>query len=70
MELRRREFLKYWGMVAGASLIGMEGGVIMAKETSEVTLLETEDRKAGVKAILKAFKGNHWKEKKVLVNSQ
>jgi uncharacterized protein (DUF362 family) len=67
MELRRREFLKYWGMVAGASLIGMEGGVIMAKETSEVTLLETEDRKAGVKAILKAFKGNHWKEKKVLV---
>ena len=67
MEFSRREFLKYSGVAAGVSVLGMKGGFAMAKETSRVTLLETEDRKRGVKTLLKALKGNPIKGKNVLI---
>ena len=39
----------------------------MAKETSQVTLLQTEDRKQAVETLLKALKGNPIKGKDVLI---
>jgi uncharacterized protein (DUF362 family) len=68
MKFNRREFLKYSGITAGASLLGTKGGFVMAKEASRVTLLQTEDRKQGVKTLLEALKGgNPIKGKDVLI---
>jgi uncharacterized protein (DUF362 family) len=67
MKFSRREFLKYSGIAAGASVLGMEGGAGMAADKSRVIFFQTEDRKQGVKTILKALKGNPIKGKKVLI---
>jgi uncharacterized protein (DUF362 family) len=68
MKFNRREFLKYSGITAGASLLGTKGGFVMAGEVSQVTLLQTEDRKQGVKTLLGALKGgNPIKGKNVLI---
>ena len=68
MKFNRREFLKYSGITAGASLLGTKGGFVMAKEMSQVTLVQTVDRKQGVKTVLKALKGsNPIKGKNVLI---
>ncbi len=65
-ELNRRGFLKRSGMIGGALLLGMEGGSVMAKSGSPVTLMKTADRKEGVKVSLKALKINPVKGKTVL----
>ena len=67
MKFSRREFLKYSGIVAGASVLGMEGGTGMAMDKSRVIFFQTEDRKQGVNTILKSLKGNPIKGKKVLI---
>ncbi len=67
MKFNRRQFLKYSGIAAGASLLGTKGGLVMAREMSRVTLLQTEDRKQGVRTLLKALKGNPIKGKNVLI---
>jgi uncharacterized protein (DUF362 family) len=66
-ELNRREFLKRSGMMGGALLFGMEGGSVMAKSGTPVTLIKTADRKEGVKTSLKALKINPVKGKTVLI---
>lgn len=67
MKFSRREFLKWSGIAAGASLLGRKGGWVMAKERSRVTLVQTEDRKDGVRKLLRALDGNPVKGKEVFI---
>jgi uncharacterized protein (DUF362 family) len=66
-ELNRREFLKSSGLIGSAWLLGTDGGIVMAKDKSLVTLVKTGHRKEGVKASLKALKINPVKGKVVLI---
>ncbi len=66
-KLNRREFLKSSGLIGGAWLLGTDGGIVMAKDKSPVTLVKTANRKEGVKASLKALKINPVKGKAVLI---
>jgi uncharacterized protein (DUF362 family) len=66
--LSRRDFLRYTGAAGGALLLGMNrGGSVMANTTSHVALLNTDDRKHGVQASLRALKVNPVKGKHVLI---
>ncbi len=67
MEFSRRELLKYSGIAAGASVLGMKGGLGMASQKSEVTFLQTDDRKEGIKTLFKALKAKSIKGKDVLI---
>jgi uncharacterized protein (DUF362 family) len=67
MEISRRELLKYSGIAAGASVLGMKGGLGMASQKSEVTFLQTDDRKEGIKTLFKALKAKSIKGKDVLI---
>jgi uncharacterized protein (DUF362 family) len=67
MEFSRREFLTCCGIAAGVSAWGMRGGPIMAGEKSRAALVQTEDRKQGVKALLNALPGNPVKGKHVFI---
>jgi uncharacterized protein (DUF362 family) len=67
MEISRRDFLQYAGLAGGASLFGMNGGLVMANGASRVALLKTDDRKEGVKTSLEALKINPVKGKDVLI---
>jgi uncharacterized protein (DUF362 family) len=66
-EFNRRDFLKYSGLVGGTFLLGMDGGSVMTKNGSLVTLVKTEDRKDGVKTSFRALKINPVKGKDVLI---
>ena len=52
-KLNRRDFLKFSGMIGSAWLLGTDGGIVMAKDKSLVTLVKTTNRKEGVRASLK-----------------
>jgi uncharacterized protein (DUF362 family) len=65
--LNRRDFLKVSGIAAGALFSGMDGGEVMSGTKSRVALVKTESRKYGIKALLKALKGNPVKGKEVLI---
>jgi uncharacterized protein (DUF362 family) len=67
MEISRRELLKYSGIAAGASVLGMKGGLGMASQKSEVNFLQTDDRKEGIKTLFKALKAKSIKGKDVLI---
>jgi len=67
MKLNRRNFLKYSGVAGGAFLMGMDGGIAMAKTKSPVALVKTDNRKYGVNESLKALKINPVKGKGVLI---
>jgi uncharacterized protein (DUF362 family) len=67
MKLNRRDFLKYSGVAGGAFLMGMDGGIAMAKTKSPVALVKTDNRKVGVSASLKALKINPVKGKDILI---
>ena len=67
MKLNRRNFLKYSGVAGGAFLMGMDGGIAMAKTKSPVALVKTDNRKDGVNESLKALKINPVKGKGVLI---
>jgi uncharacterized protein (DUF362 family) len=63
----RREFLKYSGVASGTLLLGLNGGITMAKSKSPVTFLETGDRSAGVIGTIEALHINPVKNKNVLI---
>jgi uncharacterized protein (DUF362 family) len=65
--LSRRDLLRYSGIVGGSCLLGLDGGEVMASNTSRVALVKTEDRKYGVEASLNALKINPAKGKDVLI---
>ena len=66
-KLNRREFLKYSAVVGGVLVMGMGGGELMARNTSQVAFVKTEDRKYGVDTSLNALKINPVKGKNVLI---
>jgi len=65
--MRRREFLKYSGILSGALFFGIKGGDVMAKANTPVTFSRTEDRKAGVISSIRALNINPAKNKHVLI---
>ena len=65
--ISRREFLKYSGVTGGVLLLGLHGGMTMAKPKSRVALVKTEDRKTGVVSSISALNINPIKNKDVLV---
>jgi uncharacterized protein (DUF362 family) len=65
--LNRRDFLKVSGIAGGALFLGMDGGEVMAGRKSRVAFVKTENRKYGMKTLLKTLKGNPVKGKEVLI---
>jgi uncharacterized protein (DUF362 family) len=65
--ITRRDFLRYSGVTSGALLLGMHGGITMASPKSAVSLVSTQDRKAGVLGSIKALNINPVKNKDVLI---
>ena len=53
--MNRRDFLKLSGMAGGAVLLGIKKEETMAETKSRVALIKTSDRKAGVRASIKAL---------------
>ena len=66
-KLNRREFLKSSGVIGGAWLLGTDGGIVMARDKSPLTLVKTTNRREGVRASIKALKINPVKGKEVLI---
>ncbi|MGC1402919.1 MAG: twin-arginine translocation signal domain-containing protein, partial [Thermodesulfobacteriota bacterium] len=66
--INRRDFLKLTGMAGGAVLLGITKEETMAETKSRVALITTRDRKAGVRASIKALGINPAKGKAVLIN--
>jgi uncharacterized protein (DUF362 family) len=65
--ITRRKFLKYSGVAGGAILFGMQGGFAMAKNKSQVALVNTENRKTGVASSIKILGQNPVKNKDVII---
>jgi uncharacterized protein (DUF362 family) len=65
--MKRREFLKYSGILSGALLFGIKGGDVMAKRNTPIAFFRTEDRKAGVVSSIRALNINPAKNKHVLI---
>jgi uncharacterized protein (DUF362 family) len=65
--ITRRKFLKYSGVAGGAILFGMQGGFAMAKNKSQVALVNTENRKTGVAYSIKILGQNPVKNKDVII---
>jgi uncharacterized protein (DUF362 family) len=65
--MKRREFLKYSGIVSGAVLLGLKGGEAMTERNTRVAFCSTEDRKAGVVSSIRDLKINPAKNKHVLI---
>jgi uncharacterized protein (DUF362 family) len=65
--MNRRDFLKLTGMAGGAVLLGITKEETMAETKSRVALIKTSDRKAGVRASIKALGINPAKGKAVLI---
>jgi len=65
--LSRRDFLKISGIAGGALLLGIDGGEVMSETKSSVAFVKTENRKDGIKALMKALQVNPVKGKEVLI---
>ncbi len=65
--ISRRDFLKYTGVTSGALLLGMQGTLCAPRPTSQVALLNTEDRKSAVRTSIAALNFNSVKNKDVLI---
>jgi hypothetical protein len=66
--LSRRDFLRYTGAAGSALFLGIgRGGLVMTNTMSQVALMNTDNRKHGVKASLGALKINPVKGKDVLI---
>lgn len=65
-ECSRREFLKYAG-AAGTALAALDAKQLQAAGRSPVTLVNTDDRKEGVTASVKALRINPAQNKDVLI---
>lgn len=65
--LTRRDFLKCSYGAAGAFLLGLPGGLVMANSKSRVAFLRTEDRNSAVGASIRALNMNPVKNRHVLI---
>ena len=65
--ISRRDFLRYSGVVGGELLVSMDRGIAWANPGSLVTMVQTEDRRHGVRASLSTLGMNPVKGKDVLI---
>jgi uncharacterized protein (DUF362 family) len=65
--LSRRDFLKISGLAGGALFLGIDGGKVMSETKSSVAFVKTENRKEGIKSLMKSLKTNPVKGKEVLI---
>ncbi len=65
--LNRRDFLKGSRIAGGALFLGIGGGEVMSETKSSVIFVKTENRKHGIKALMKTLKVNPVKGKEVLI---
>ncbi len=66
MSVSRRDFLKISGLAGGAALLAGRGEV-MARQTSQVTLVQADDRKEGTRTLLRSLRTNPVKGKHVFI---
>jgi uncharacterized protein (DUF362 family) len=65
--LSRRDFLRYSGAAGGALILGKSEGEVMSETKSYVAMVKTDERKYGIKSLLKTLKINSVKGKDVLI---
>jgi uncharacterized protein (DUF362 family) len=65
--ISRRDFLRYSGVAGGELLVNMDRKIAWAKTGSLVTMVQTEDRRYGVRASLSTLGMNPVKGKDVLI---
>jgi uncharacterized protein (DUF362 family) len=65
--ISRRDFLKYSGVAGGELLVNMDRAIAWANPGSLVTMVQTEDRRHGVRASLSTLGMNPVKGKDVLI---
>jgi uncharacterized protein (DUF362 family) len=63
----RRDFMKVAGLAGGALFFGIDGGKAMSETKSSVAFVKTENRKGGIKSLMKSLKTNPVKGKEVLI---
>jgi len=65
--MNRRDFIKVTGLAGGALFLGIDGGKVMSETKSSVAFVKTEDRKDGIKSLMKSLKANPIRGKEVLI---
>jgi uncharacterized protein (DUF362 family) len=65
--MNRRDFIKVTGLAGGALFFGIDGGKVMSETNSSVALVKTENRKDGIRSLMKSLKTNPVKGKEVLI---
>ena len=65
--MNRRDFIKITGLAGGALFFGIDGGKVMSETKSSVAFVKTENRKDGIKSLMKSLKTNPVKGKEVLI---
>jgi uncharacterized protein (DUF362 family) len=65
--MSRRHFIKLTGLAGGALFFGIDGGKVMSEAKSSVAFVKTENRKDGIKSLMKSLKTNPIKGKEVLI---
>ncbi len=65
--MNRRDFIKATGLAGGALFFGIDGGKAMSETKSFVAFVKTENRRDGIKSLMKSLKTNPVKGKEVLI---
>jgi uncharacterized protein (DUF362 family) len=65
--MNRRDFIRVAGFSGGALLFGIDGGKAMSQTKSSVAFVKTENRRDGIKSLMKSLKTNPIKGKEVLI---
>jgi len=65
--MNRRDFIKATGLAGGALFFGIDGGKVMSETKSSVAFVKTENRRDGIKSLMKSLKTNPVKGKEVLI---
>ena len=59
--------MKAAGLAGGALFFGIDGGKVMSETKSSVAFVKAENRKDGIKSLMKSLKTNPVKGKEVLI---
>jgi uncharacterized protein (DUF362 family) len=66
-KMKRRDFIRVTGLAGGALFFGIDGGKVVSETKSSVAFVKTENRKDGMKSLMKSLKTNPVKGKEVLI---